>query len=166
MSSRFRRAAVLAIIVVVVAAGAGTAYAAISGSAPVYRLGTVTPSDVTAALHEVGTLSPVREADVPFAVSGTVTSVAVQPGQAVRAGQKLGSLDTTALQAQLTAAQSTLASANLQVHNDEASENTAASNQPSGSASSAAGSSKSAPSTSGSSASSHPSPSLRPLQQA
>jgi len=170
MSNRFRRAAVLAIIVVVVAAGAGTAYAAISGSAPVYRLATVTPSDVTAALHEVGTLSPVHEADVPFAVSGTVKSVAVQPGQAVRAGQKLGSLDATALQAQLTAAQSTLASANLQVHNDEASENTAAentaaSNQSSGSPSSGSGSSTSAPSTSGSSASSHPS-SLRPLQQA
>ena len=109
MSNRFRRAAVLAIIVVVVAAGAGTAYAAISGSAPVYRLGTVTPSDVTAALHEVGTLSPVHEADVPFAVSGTVKTVAVQPGQTVRAGQKLGSLDTTALQVQLTAAQFVLA---------------------------------------------------------
>ncbi|HEY7016771.1 MAG TPA: efflux RND transporter periplasmic adaptor subunit [Streptosporangiaceae bacterium] len=163
MSNRFRRAAVLAIIVVVVAAGAGTAYAAISGSAPVYRLATVTPSDVTASLHEVGTLSPVHQADVPFAVSGTVKSVAVQPGQAVRAGQKLGSLDATALQAQLTAAQSTLASANLQVHNDEASENAAASNQSSGSASSGSGSSTSAPATSGS----HPSsPSLRPLQQA
>ena len=165
MSSRFRRAAVLAIIVVVVAVGAGTAYAAISGSAPVYRLAAVTPSDVTATLHEVGTLNPVHQADVPFAVSGTVTSVAVQPGQAVRAGQKLGSLDTTALRAQLTAAQSTLASANLQVHNDEASENAAASSQPSGSAS-GSGSSNSAPSKSAPSKSVPSAASLRPLQQA
>ena len=162
----FRRVAVLGVIAVVVVGGAWTAYAAISsGSAAVYRLGTVTPSEVTAALHEVGTLNPVQQAYVPFAVSGTVRSVAVQPGQHVSAGQKLGSLDPTALQAQLTAAQSTLASANLQVHNDEASQSAAASNsaQPSGSASS----------TSGPSGSSHPSSpsaptvsSLRPLQQA
>lgn len=170
MGNRFRRVAVLSVIAVVVVGGAGTAYAAISGSAPVYRLATVAPSEVTASLHEVGTLNPVHEADVPFAVSGTVRSVAVQPGQPVRAGQKLGSLDTTSLQAQLTAAQSTLASANLQVHNDEVSENTAASAsaQPSGPASSTSGPSKSAPS-----GSSHPSSpsaptvsSLRPLQQA
>jgi len=157
MGSRFRRVAALSITGIVVAGGAGTAYAAISASGPAYRLARVTPADVTAARHAVGTLTPVRQADVPFSVSGTVATVAVTAGEHVTAGQKLGSLDTTSLKAQLTAAQSTLANANLQVDNDEASQNAAAST------SAAAGPSQSAASQP---ASSQSTSSLRPLQQA
>src|SRR5262252_1328268 len=127
MRNRFRRLAVLGIAVVIVAAGAGTAYAAMSSSGPSYRLARAVPAYVTATLAEVGTLTPVRQADVGFAVDGTVQAVAVKPGQHVTAGQTLGTLDTTWLQAALTAAQSALANANLQVSNDIASQDAAAS---------------------------------------
>jgi len=46
-----------------------------------------------------------------------VTGVGVQPGQAVTAGQTLATLDTSALQAQLTAQQATLAAAQLTLNN-------------------------------------------------
>ncbi len=147
MGKRFRRIAAVSIIGVVIAGGAGTAYAALSSAGPVYRLARVTSANETAALHTVGTLTPARQADVAFTVSGTVAAVRVRPGQHVTAGQELGSLDTTPLKAQLTMAQSDLARANLQADQDEASQNTAAP----GSASSAGP---------------QPAPSLRPLQQA
>jgi multidrug efflux pump subunit AcrA (membrane-fusion protein) len=168
MGNRFRRIAVAGITVVVLAAGAGTAYAAMSSRGPSYRLATAVPAEVTATLQEVGTLTPVDQADVGFAVSGTVQAVKVQPGQHVTAGQTLGTLDTTSLQAALTAAQSTLANANLQVHNDLASQDAAA-----GGSGSAPGSSGASSGTSGaSSGKAGTSPaarlvsSLRPLQQA
>lgn len=151
MGKRFRRIAALSITGVVVAGGAGTAYAAASSPAPAYQLATVTSADVTASLAEVGTLTPVRQADVPFSVGGTVQTVAVQPGQHVTAGQALGSLDTTPLKADLTAAQSALANANLQVVNDTASQDTAATASATSPASSPA---------------SRPASSRRPLQQA
>ena len=53
MRNRFWRIAALVVGVAVVAGGAGTAYAAMSGSGPSYRLATATPSNVTAALQEV-----------------------------------------------------------------------------------------------------------------
>jgi multidrug efflux pump subunit AcrA (membrane-fusion protein) len=147
MGKQFRRIALVSIAGAVVAGGAGTAYAAISSSGPAYRLASVTSANVTAALHVVGTITPVHQADVAFSVSGSVAAVAVTAGQHVTAGQTLGSLDTTSLKAGLTAAQSTLANANLQVANDTASENTAAT-------------------ISATSPAAQPTSSLRPLQQA
>jgi multidrug efflux pump subunit AcrA (membrane-fusion protein) len=151
MGKRFRRIAALSVTGAVVAGGAGTAYAAMSSSAPVYRLAGVTSADVTAALHVVGTLTPVRQADVAFPVGGTVASVAVRPGQHVTAGQTLGSLDPTPFKADLTAAQSTLANANLQVDTDAASQNATTTRPVTSPASQPA---------------SQPTSSVRPLQQA
>jgi multidrug efflux pump subunit AcrA (membrane-fusion protein) len=156
MGNRFRRLAITGLVVVVVAAGAGTAYAARPASGPSYRLASAVPAVVTASLAEVGTLAPVHQADVGFAVSGTVRAVAVQPGQHVRAGQALGTLDATPLRAALNAAQSASANANLQVSNDMASQDTAAG---------ASAASSSPPGTSPPPASSAVA-SLRPLQQA
>ena len=90
---------------------------------------------MTGTLDVVGTLNPVQQADVPFAVSGTVGSVAVKVGQRVTAGQELGSLSKASLKAELTAAQSTLAGADLQVGNDVASQDKAATGPGSGSGS-------------------------------
>jgi multidrug efflux pump subunit AcrA (membrane-fusion protein) len=155
LGTRFRRLAVLGIAVVIVAAGAGAAYAAMSSSGLSYRLASATPAYVTATLPEVGTLTPVHQADVGFAADGTVQAVAVKPGQHVTAAQRLGTLDPTSLRAALTAAQSALANANLQVSNDIASQDTAAAASGAGSAAS-----------SGSSAAPSPASALRPLQQA
>ena len=100
----------------------------------------------------VGTLNPVRQADVPFAVSGTVASVAVKGGQSVTAGQKLGSLSKASLKAGLTAAEATVTRADLQISNDIASQDTVAPGS---------GSGPERGSSPGTTASS-----LRPLQQA
>ena len=146
----------LGITGLVVVAGAGTAYATVSSSSgPAYRLASVTPARVTGTLDVVGTLNPVQQADVPFAVSGTVGSVAVKVGQRVTAGQKLGSLSKASLKAELTAAQSTLAGADLQVGNDIASQDKAATGSGSRSGSTPEHGSPSGPAAS----------SLRPLQQ-
>jgi HlyD family secretion protein len=147
MGNRFRRIAALSITGVVVAGGATAAYAAVSSSGPVYRLASVTSADVAATLQVVGTLTPVRQDDVAFAVGGSVASVAVRPGQHVTAGQTLGSLDTTSLKGDLTSAQSALATANLKVANDTASQNTTAT-------------------TSATYPAARPTPSVRPQQQA
>src|ERR1700733_236118 len=125
MGKRFRRIAALSVAGAVVAGGAGTAYAAMSSPGPAYRLATATSADVTAALHVVGTLTPVRQADVAFPLGGTVASVAVRPGQHGTPGQARGALAMMPLKADLPAAQSTLANANLQVDNDTASQNAA-----------------------------------------
>jgi multidrug efflux pump subunit AcrA (membrane-fusion protein) len=175
MRNRFWRIAALVAGVAVVAGGAGTAYAAMSGSGPSYRLATATGANVTATLQTVGTFEPVNQADVGFAVPGTVKSVDVVAGQHVAAGQKLGSLDTAALSASLNSAEEALADANLQVSNDLTSEDNAGSGSESGSESgsgSGSGASASSPGAGSSPGSaSSPSPSslaaeLRPLQRA
>jgi multidrug efflux pump subunit AcrA (membrane-fusion protein) len=58
-----------------------------------------------------GTIAPAVQEDVSFAVSGTVTSVAVAAGQTVTAGQTLATVDTLELNADLLQAQATLAKA-------------------------------------------------------
>jgi multidrug efflux pump subunit AcrA (membrane-fusion protein) len=126
MGRRSRRIAIIAIAVIAIVGGATAAYAQMSSSAPDYRLASVTSADVTATLDEVGTLTPAQQADAAFSAGGTVATVAVQLGQPVTAGQKLGTLDTTSLKASLASAQSSLASANLQVANDIASQDAAA----------------------------------------
>src|ERR1039457_3437749 len=118
MAKRFRRIAALSVTGVVVAGGAGTAYAARSSSGPVYRLATVTSADVTAALHVIGTLTPVRQADVAFPAGGTVASVAVRARQHVTAGQTLGPPPPPPLKPPLPPAQPALANATLRVEND------------------------------------------------
>lgn len=62
-----------------------------------------------------GTLSPQKESDVSFAVSGTVTKVKVKAGDTVKKGQKLATIDDSELQnaVDLAEANLTTAKANL-----------------------------------------------------
>ncbi|WP_246087072.1 efflux RND transporter periplasmic adaptor subunit [Nocardioides humi] len=55
-----------------------------------------------------GTVAAAKTAELSFSVSGTVTAVHVQPGDAVRKGQKLAEVDDEVLQAELDAAESSL----------------------------------------------------------
>jgi multidrug efflux pump subunit AcrA (membrane-fusion protein) len=155
-----RRTTMLGLAALVVLAGAGTAYATVSAPGPRYRLATVIPAQVSAAIDVVGTLSPAQQADVSFPVSGTVAAVAARSGQRVTAGQRLGSLSKASLRAALAAAQSTLDQANLQVSHDIAGQDQAAAG--SGGPGSGSGGSGSGPGSAGGSASA----ALRPLQQA
>ena len=61
--------------------------------------GTVQQGTVSSTISASGSISEVRDIDANFAVSGTIASVAVAVGQTVTAGQTLGTLDTTDLEA-------------------------------------------------------------------
>ncbi|OIH97890.1 hypothetical protein BIU90_12775 [Curtobacterium sp. MCBA15_001] len=110
---------------------------------------TVQQGTVSSSVTATGSLAPVSETQVDFAVGGTVSAVAVAPGQTVQAGQALATLATTTLAGQVTDAQTTLA-------NDETAEAdertvadaaTTTSSSPGGSAQSSASSSAQAQTT-------------------
>lgn len=159
MRARARtRPLILIAAVVVVAGGGGGAYAAMSSAGPDYRLAAVTTATVTASLHEEGSLTPGQADSLAFNADGTIARVDVRAGQQVRAGQVLGTLDTTDLTGSLTQAQSALANARLKVANDVASQDSAAGE--------AAGPPPAGPSPQPSPSASPAAPSLAKLQQA
>ncbi|MBV8234711.1 MAG: HlyD family efflux transporter periplasmic adaptor subunit [Acidimicrobiia bacterium] len=119
MSSRRRRGIVLGGAAVVVVAGVlgGKALADSSSQVASFRTAVVKRATVSQTEQRSGIIEPVAQGTVAFPISGNVTSVAVQPGQAVTAGQTLASLDTSSLQAELTAQQAQLAAAQLTLNN-------------------------------------------------
>lgn len=80
----------------------------------------VTTGTIKQTVATSGTLEPATQADLNFGVSGTVTGVDVQAGQAVTAGQVLATVGTTALNSDVDAAQANLAAAEARLSADEA----------------------------------------------
>jgi len=117
--SRRRRFLIFGSIAAVVIAGVlgGRALADSSSQVASFRTASVKRATVTQTEQRSGIIEPVAAGTVAFPISGVVTSVGVQPGQAVATGQTLAALDTSALQAQLTAQQATLAAAQLTLSN-------------------------------------------------
>lgn len=68
----------------------------------------VVRSDVEAAVAAIGTLQPVRSVDVGAQVSGHVTRLHVQPGDAVKKGQLLAEIDASVLAAAVEAGRAQL----------------------------------------------------------
>jgi len=116
---RGRGAAIVGVvgIIVVGVVLAGRALADSSSQVASFRTATVKRATVSQTEQRSGTIEPIAQGTVAFPISGNVTSVAVQPGQSVTAGQTLATLDTSVLQAQLTAQQATLAAAQLTLAN-------------------------------------------------
>lgn len=112
---RWVRALVVALAVGTVATGTWwfTLRDASSAAAeePVTRTVTASLTTMEKTVDGTGTLTPAVQEDVSFAVSGTVTSVAVTQGQTVTAGQTLATVDTLRLDADVLAAKATLATA-------------------------------------------------------
>jgi multidrug efflux pump subunit AcrA (membrane-fusion protein) len=81
----------------------------------------VTTGTIQQTVASSGTIEPANQASLNFAVSGTVTAVDVKAGQTVTAGQVLATVDTTALNEQLNAAEASLTSAQDRLSSDEAS---------------------------------------------
>ncbi|HKT58113.1 MAG TPA: biotin/lipoyl-binding protein, partial [Microbacterium sp.] len=105
--------------------GFGIASAAsASAGGPDYRTATVGTGPVTQSLELTGTVSRVNQKTASFPVSGTVASVSVAVGDTVRAGQRLATLDPTALKANLLAAQATLARDQASLAADQSSSTT------------------------------------------
>ena len=109
-----RQWAVLVALVVLICAGGGVAWAATRGkSAPTTTTttATVSSSTVSQSVTTTGTIEPAQEADLSFAVSGTVTSVPVSVGQKVTKGQVLARVGTTDLKSAVTLAEANLTAA-------------------------------------------------------
>jgi multidrug efflux pump subunit AcrA (membrane-fusion protein) len=99
-------------------AGAGGAYAFTHRSASAQtqpRTLTVSRGTVQQTVSASGTIEPATEADLSFQSAGTVNSVGVNVGQQVTKGEVLASIDTTALQGQVTLAQAVVTQAQAQV---------------------------------------------------
>ena len=81
----------------------------------------VTTGTIQQTVASSGTIEPASQADLNFAVSGTVTAVNVKAGQTVTAGQALATVSTTALAEDVNAAQAQVAAAEDRLASDEAS---------------------------------------------
>ena len=120
-----RRAVLIGALVTVVVLGGGVAaWAEVGGSGAGYRMATVTRADIGTTLDVVGTVDPVADASAAFQVEGQVATITVTPGQAVTAGQTLGTLETTALSESVSSAQSTVAADEAKLVEDEESQAT------------------------------------------
>jgi macrolide-specific efflux system membrane fusion protein len=116
-----RRTFAAGVAVAVVAAGGGVVWMRHgSAAATQYRTAAATLGTVTQSLSLTGNLAPLGESDLNLGSAGRVAAVNVQPGQAVKAGQVLASLDTSSLQASVTQAQATLSSAQAKLSLDQA----------------------------------------------
>ncbi len=126
--SRWRRYRwpIVGAVVVLVGAAVGLPLWLTSGSSTPAGLSitTVTVPVTTGTIQQTvtnsGTIEPASQANLNFAVSGTVTTVNVKAGQSVTAGQVLATVDTTALSEEVSAAQAQLTSAEDRLSSDEA----------------------------------------------
>ncbi len=120
MASRSRRRVrpfvAVGAVILVAGVGASAAFALNSPDGHAYRTATVTSGAVAAQLHGTGIIQPVAQASVAFPISGTVTAVDVSVGSHVTAGQKLATLDATALERTVLTDQASLAAAQLKLY--------------------------------------------------
>ncbi|MCL2515910.1 MAG: biotin/lipoyl-binding protein [Microbacteriaceae bacterium] len=107
---------IISAVVVVVLAGAAVwwfGFAHKSGAdaaTPTSITQTVATRTLEQSVSGTGTLAPTVDQQVDFAASGTVTSVKVQAGQTVKAGDVLATVTVVQADADLASAQATLAS--------------------------------------------------------
>ncbi|MFH8379928.1 efflux RND transporter periplasmic adaptor subunit [Kitasatospora sp. NPDC018058] len=115
-----RRGAVLvnSALGVALLGGAALVYATVNGSGgtaaakPVTRTATVGKGTVLATVSGTGTLVSPTDAAQDFTTGGRLTAVKVAVGDTVKKGQVLATVDTTAAQQQVDAAQAALTTAN------------------------------------------------------
>lgn len=118
---RTRRGLVASLIVLVLLAAGGSAYALARGSSAAnFRLVPASYGTVRQTIAATGTLAAVNQANLVFGSSGQIATLDVSEGQKVTAGQVLASLDTTALNSSLDTAEATLATAQARLATDEA----------------------------------------------
>lgn len=116
-----RRRWVAAAVVAVIAGGGGTAYAmtrsmsAGATDAATSTVLTVATSTIRQTVAASGTLRPAREADLSFAVGGEVTAVRTAVGDKVVKGERLATIDATALHAAVDAAGANVTAASEQL---------------------------------------------------
>jgi membrane fusion protein, macrolide-specific efflux system len=118
-----RRWLVLAGGVVVVLGAAGGGFWATRGSSastPTFQLVAAESSTLRQTVSSTGTIEPAQQANLNFAASGQVTSVAVTVGQKVKAGQVLATVNSASLAANVAQAKATEASDAAKLSADQA----------------------------------------------
>jgi len=80
---------------------------------------TVSTGTIKETVAASGTIEPAAQANLSFAVSGQVTAVDATVGQTVTDGQTLATIDGTALQDQVNAANETLSAAEARLSSDQ-----------------------------------------------
>ncbi|MCW2755276.1 MAG: secretion protein HlyD [Marmoricola sp.] len=113
-----RRWWLVAVVVVLVGAGAWWRFAPGSASTTTSINATVTRGTYKTTVDATGTITPKRDASLSFTSSGTVTRVAVKAGDRVTKGDVLATIDATALRAQRDAAAAQLTAAQTQLSQD------------------------------------------------
>jgi macrolide-specific efflux system membrane fusion protein len=113
--------------VVIVGGGLGLGFGLTGGSTPIGLSETsetvaVTTGTIKQTVAASGTIEPASQADLNFAVSGTVDAVDVKAGQTVTAGQVLATVGTAALQDDVNAAQANVNAAEAKLSSDESSD--------------------------------------------
>jgi macrolide-specific efflux system membrane fusion protein len=112
----------LGLVVLVVALGVGgAAWAATRGSSATATstLATASSGPIRQTVSATGTLAPKREADLTFAVDGTVTSVSARVGAKVTKGDPLAQVDRSALRIDREAARANVTAAESQLAADQ-----------------------------------------------
>ncbi|WP_327130653.1 HlyD family efflux transporter periplasmic adaptor subunit [Streptomyces sp. NBC_01343] len=143
---RRRRAALInSVLAVAVLAGAGGAYAAVTGGSDGPARGgartvAVSKGTVLATVSGSGSLGSPSDAGVNFTTGGRLTEVDVKPGDKVTKGQLLGKVDATAATETLTQARAALTAAQANVTKAEAGQVSSSSASSGGSSSSKGGS--------------------------
>lgn len=121
----FRRFAtrrwLFSVIVVIIALIAGTVIykKANTTKAPSYVTTAAKIGNISQSITISGTIEPVTNLDLSFGSTGLVSTVNVQPGQSVKAGQVMATLNTTSLQAQVTQAEASVASDESKLSTDQ-----------------------------------------------
>jgi macrolide-specific efflux system membrane fusion protein len=118
---RRRKVFIPTVLVVLVAAGAGTwalTRPSAAATGVTYRSTTATTGTIRQSVAASGTIEPESTQDLSFSSAGTVTGVYVTAGQVVAKGQRLASIDSATLRSQLAAANATLATAQARLSDD------------------------------------------------
>jgi len=136
-------------VLVLAAAGTGTAFAVTANSGSSYRTAVAAIGDVAETLALTGSVESAARRDQSFAVAGTVDAVDVTLGQHVDAGATLATIGTGDLQSALDAANDTLADAKQQLADDLEAQTSSSSSTSSGSTTTASTGSSPAGASSG-----------------
>jgi RND family efflux transporter MFP subunit len=113
-----RRWLLIGLVVVLAGAGAWYRFAPDSANDPTSINATVSRGTYKSTVSATGTITPKKDVDLAFTSSGTVTKVAVEPGDVVRKGDVLAKIDASALIAQRDAASAQLTAARTQLSED------------------------------------------------
>ncbi len=122
----FRRSAAkgwlyFAIILVIALVGGTIYYQRTSATkTPSYSTVAAKIGNISQSITISGTIEPVTNLELSFGITGLVNTVNVQPGQSVKEGQVMATLDTTSLEAQVSQAQATVVADQAKLNTDEA----------------------------------------------